>query len=79
MVFIYKSPIGVMKIHLDSNQRYALVIGDTVYGHFHSPESAADDVSRFVTGCYEWDQLETKMMHDVPTDLSEWQCFVKIS
>ena len=73
MVFVYKSPIGLMKIFLDSNQRYALAIGDTVYGHYHSPVAAADDVYCFATGCYEWDKLQTKMMLDVPTDIHEWQ------
>lgn len=51
--------------------KYALSIGDTIYGHYNSAIAAADDVYMHATGCFEWDDLDGTV--DAPTDIYEWQ------
>jgi len=68
----YNSPIGLMKIHINSNRRYSLDINDIVYGSYHSANAVADDVFTQHTGCEEWDEYDTSNL-DVPTDISEWK------
>lgn len=70
-MWIYKSPIGLMQIYLNSSGRYSLQIRDTVYGFYSSPAAAADDVCTFTTGCNDWDFLF--LSANPPIDLSEWQ------
>lgn len=73
MIFRYKSPVGLMQIYYQTTVgRYALQIGDIIYGHYHSAQAAADDVYVHVTGCYDWDRMDGKITN-APTDLSEWE------
>lgn len=72
-MYIYNSPIGLMKIIYDGNVgRFALVINDICYGHYHSAVVAADDVYVHVTGCNDWDLLDGQIL-DAPTDIYEWK------
>ena len=70
-MWVYNSPIGAIRIFMVSSGRYALEIAGIVYGSYHSPEAAADDVYMHATGCAEWDMLSGKVPGE-PTDLSEW-------
>ena len=70
-MWCYHSEICVMRIFLNGKD-YSLEIGDTVYGTYSNPVLAADDVASFVTGCYEWDSIETHI-NNYPKDLSEWE------
>lgn len=79
-MWTYNSPIGLMRIWLDNRMgKWALEISGTVYGHFRTPEDAASDVYSFVTGCFEWDSIELKVIEnpnllvDLPSDLSGWK------
>ncbi|MDD4601488.1 MAG: hypothetical protein PHQ46_10620 [Negativicutes bacterium] len=72
-MYIYKSPIGLMKIIFDRNVgKFALVINGTCYGHYHSAVAAADDVYVHETGCNDWDLLDGDIL-DSPSDISEWE------
>lgn len=73
-MWCYNSSVGIMKIYLSSNQRYILEICDEIYGSYHSPQAAADDVYNHATGCYEWDSLDC-CVPDVPSGLSEWESY----
>ncbi|MEF7565036.1 hypothetical protein V4V35_18690 [Bacillus infantis] len=71
-MYRYDSPVGPMAIAVDKRvNKYALIINDSVYGHYQSAVAAADDVYCHATGCYEWDKLDGKFT-DAPTDLYEW-------
>lgn len=71
-MFVYNSPVGLMKIIFsNSNNRYSLIINDVNYGSYHSAIAAADDVFTQVTGCDEWDSFDSSSM-DIPTDIYEW-------
>ena len=65
----YKSKIARMSIRPGENGKWALWIEDCIYGPYHSPEAAADDVYMQATGHYEWD---TQNEITEPCDLSEW-------
>lgn len=72
-MYFYKSPIGPMVIKFDSSVRkYLLIINEIGYGHFTSPQAAADDVYMHSTGCDEWDELDGEI-NNVPTDIYEWE------
>lgn len=72
-MFVYNSPIGIMKIGIDKNVgKYVLAIGNTIYGHYPNALLAADDVYTHSTGCYDWDKLDGTIS-DVPTDIYEWE------
>ncbi|NRS51007.1 hypothetical protein [Brevibacillus sp. HB2.2] len=71
-MFRYNSRVGVMLIYFDKRVgKYALQIGQTIYDHHDSAQSAADNVYMHVTGCSAWDRLDGQVL-DAPTDLSEW-------
>ena len=70
-MWVYNSPIGLMRISQNKTGRCDLRIEDTVYGSYLSAVAAADDVQSFVTGCYEWDMLDGTLYP--PSDLSEWE------
>ena len=67
----YDSPIGPIYIAMLNTGRYGIIFNNTVFGSWHSPQSAADDVYCHATGCYEWDSLDSKLSN-VPNDISEW-------
>lgn len=71
-MWLYNSPVGLMRIFFNSSERYSLEIDGTVYGFYHSPIAAADDVYTHSTGCDSWDLLDGNIQ-DVPTDLYEWE------
>ncbi|QOY36824.1 hypothetical protein AWH56_003995 [Anaerobacillus isosaccharinicus] len=71
-MYSFKSAVGQMLIYFDKTfGQYALKIGDTVYEHHHSAESAADNVYMHSTGCYNWDSLEGVV--ETPSELSAWE------
>lgn len=70
-MYIYKSPVGIIKI-IKVNNRYNLVIENTVYGSYNSAVAAADDVYNQTTGYYEFDALDYSEV-DIPTDIYEWE------
>lgn len=71
-LYYYKSPIGPMYIKYDQSKgNYLLIINGIDYGHYQSPDAAADDVFCHSTGCFEWDKLDGSMI-DVPTSIAEW-------
>lgn len=55
---------------IPNNGRYIIKFDNEFCGSYHSPEAAADDVSNFIIGNYEWDKLDGTV--SVPSDLSEW-------
>lgn len=67
-MWYYQSPIGLMRIYKNANNRYTLEIAGEKYGFYSSPAKAADDVYTFCTGCHAWDSSNC----DPPTDLSDW-------
>jgi len=67
--FVYRSRFGLLAIRPARNGRWNLWIGDDIYGQYHSPIAAADDVYMQATGHYEWDDQDNLME---PCDLSEW-------
>lgn len=69
-MWVYRSPVGLMRIYRNNSGKYSLQIENTVYGFYSSAVAAADDVFTFSTGCDEWDLLCGSV--DPPTDLSEW-------
>ena len=72
-MWVYESPVGLMKISRISNGQYGLWISSNMYGCYSSAESAADDVFTCSTGCYEWDSLAMCNPGLIPTDLSDWE------
>lgn len=72
-MWTYASPVGLMSIWLNDNNRYSLKINDEVYGFYHSAAAAADDVRVFETGCFEWDSSEAKCCNVVPAHINEWK------
>lgn len=71
MTYKYKSPVGIMLIRPLSG-RWGLYIGENLYGSYHSPAAAADDVYTHTTGCDEWDKQDGEI-DEGPTDLSDWE------
>ena len=71
-MWVYHSPIGDFQIRQLSNGRYGLYFADILWGSWHSPEAAADDVYMHETSCYDWDRLDGKL-NQVPSNLSEWE------
>ena len=69
-MWLYKSSVGLMRIFLNSNNRYTLEISGERYGFYHSPVTAADDVYTFSTGCSEWDCLSGRI--SPPESIREW-------
>lgn len=74
MKWSYKSPIGMLYIVLNANNRYYIVINEQYYGSYHSAVAAADDVFTFSTGCDEWDEhaFDSLYQDHVPSDITEW-------
>lgn len=70
-MWIYNSPIGRFTIKQLSNGRYGLFYSDELYGSWHSPQAAADEIYTHTTGCNRWDTLDGQI-DDVPTYISEW-------
>lgn len=71
-MWLFKSKIGLMKIYVDTNNKFALNIDNTVYGYYSSAVAAADDVYTHTTGCNEWDSLDG-LIPDSPADIYEWE------
>lgn len=71
-MWVYRSPIGNLYIKRLNNGSYGLEYDGTVWESSPSPQIEADNVYTHVTGCYEWDKLDGRVM-DVPSDLSEWE------
>jgi hypothetical protein len=55
-MWLYKSPIGVIRIVKNRTGSYSIVINEVFYGTYPSAVAAADDVYTFSTGCFEWDK-----------------------
>jgi len=70
MIFAYRSPFGVFVIRPHQG-RWGLWCEDELYGSYHSPQAAADDVYMQATGHDEWDMKSPDGTE--PTDLSEWE------
>ena len=70
-MWIYRSPIGLMKIFPNHSRRYSLEINGITYGSYHSPNAAAQDVYSHVTDCIEWDMLDGTVF-DVPDSIYDW-------
>lgn len=68
----YESPIGPLYIKKLPNGRFGLLYNETIWESSHSPQAEADNVYLHSTGCPEWDLLAGSI-HDVPSDLSEWE------
>nr|DAE21268.1 MAG TPA: hypothetical protein [Caudovirales sp. ctkvU4] len=71
-MWLYRSPIGKIYIVQLPDGRYGMRYNDIIWESCHSPEAEADDVYMQVTGCDEWDSLDTTNI-DVPMDLSMWE------
>lgn len=66
------SPIGTICIYPDtSSGKYCLEIEGDSFSLYDSPESAADDISGFVTGNDSWDSLSG--IFEPPLELSGWE------
>lgn len=72
MLWVYHSPIGDMYITPLENGRYGLLYNGTVWESCFTPQDEANNVYMHSTGCFDWDQLDGKIL-DAPTDLSEWE------
>lgn len=70
-MWVYKSPVGLMKIFKNKQGTYTLLISEDVCGFFNSPIAAADNVFTFTTGCGDWDDLDGSI--DPPTDIFQWK------
>lgn len=71
-MWIYRSPVGILKIVRQPDGRYGLFYGDFCGGLYYSPVAAADDVYTRSSGINEWD-LRPGDDTDAPIDLSEWE------
>lgn len=71
-MWLYRSPIGPIYIVPLANRRYGMLYNNTVWESCSSPAQEADNVYMQVTGCPDWDSLNTTFV-DVPHDLSEWE------
>ena len=74
-MWVYKSPIGKIKIIKESENIYYIVFDDNYYGPYSSAVAAADDVYTFSTGYDDWDKHcdSLKYQLDVPTDIYQWE------
>lgn len=70
-MWIYRSQIGLMKIFQNQNHHYSLEINGTIYGSYHTPDTAAQDVYAHVTDCVQWDMLDGTVF-DVPECIIDW-------
>jgi hypothetical protein len=70
--FRYKSPIGEFRISINREGRWELWFQDDVLGAYSNQVAPADDVYTQTTGSSEWDLFK---IDDIPTDISEWECF----
>ena len=68
-MWCYQSPIGLMRI-IPINGRYYVQLNGERYGSYSSPAKAADDVSCFAIGCFEWDNLAGRV--NPPCGLDKW-------
>ncbi len=50
----------------------ALIINDTIYGHYPTAVAAAADVYCHSTGCYDWDKLDGTIFN-VPAEIFYWE------
>ncbi len=65
-MWIYKSPIGTIKImYSNTNQAFYIIIDNDYYGLYQSAVAAADDVFTFSTGCYKWDKHCVEMQYQL--------------
>ena len=70
-MWVYKSPIGLLRIQKTREGQYGLWLGGKCYETSNDPQAEADNVYVHVTGCWEWDRLDGKV--DAPTCLAEWE------
>lgn len=70
-MWLYRSPIGNIYIVRLDDGSYGMLYKGVVYEASDTPDIEADNVYMQVTGCYEWDMLDTTNVF-VPHDLSEW-------
>ncbi len=73
-MWLYKSPIGVIRIVKSRTGSFSIVINEDFYGTYPSAVAAADDVYTFSTGCFEWDKhcADIDYQIHVPTDIYQW-------
>ena len=73
-IYFKRTSVGTFWIRPDRNNGWGLSIennGDTeLLGSYSSVIAAADDVYTQHTG---WDEWDTPLRNDAPTDLSEWE------
>jgi len=67
-MWVYRARIGTLTIKPLDDGRYGLFYDDELWGSWHSPWAAADEVYTHSSGCTDWDMSD----EDGPTDLSEW-------
>lgn len=71
-MWIYRSPIGILKIVRQPDGTFGLCHNETVWEACDTPQAEADNVFCHVTGCDEWDSCPDAG----PSDLSEFaNCF----
>lgn len=72
MEFVYESPVGLMKIHVDpAKKRYAISVDGKIYSHHPTVSAAANAVYMHETGCREWDNLDGQV--EGPEHLGHWR------
>ena len=54
-MWIYRSPIGILKIVRQPDGTFGLCHNETVWEACDTPQAEADNVFCHVTGCDEWD------------------------
>lgn len=70
-MWLYESPIGNIYIVPLADGSYGMLYNGIIYEACDTPEDEADNIYMQVTGCYQWDMLDTTNVF-VPHDLSEW-------
>lgn len=68
-MWIYRSPVGILKIVRQPDGTFGLCHNETVWEACDTPQAEADNVFSHVTGCDEWDSCPGAG----PSDLSEWE------
>ena len=70
-IWRYDSVIGPLYIKALKDGTFAFIYDDVIWDTSNSPEAVAENVYMHVTGCSDWDLLQSKVSD--PTDLSEWE------
>lgn len=69
-MWLFRSPIGVLRIQKTKEGAYGLWLGDMCYEACRTPEEEASNVEQHSTNCDQWDTL---MDADGPSSLTEWE------